>query len=68
MCPNCPAAKKLLEESGKEYELVDASRPEGLEKARKYNIAQVPTLVVLEEGKVKASAHGPDAIKEEIEK
>ncbi|MBW2992711.1 glutaredoxin, partial [Candidatus Woesearchaeota archaeon] len=29
MCPNCPAAKNLLEEKKIEFELVDASVPEG---------------------------------------
>lgn len=68
MCPNCPAAKQLLEEKGVEFESVDASQPEGLDKARKYEIAQVPTLVVLEDDKLVSSAFGIDAIKEEISK
>ncbi|MBW2992074.1 hypothetical protein KY345_02540, partial [Candidatus Woesearchaeota archaeon] len=65
-CPNCPAAKNLLEEKKIEFELVDASVPEGLEKARKFNIAQVPTLVVLEDNKVVKSVYGVDNIEKEI--
>ena len=65
-CPKCPSAKKLLDSSGINYEIINASAPEGLEKARKYGIAQVPTLVVLEEGKVISKAHDIDEIENEI--
>lgn len=66
-CPNCPAAKEVLEKSGLEGEIVDASLPEGLEKARKFGIMEVPTAVFLdEEGKVISKVHGADAIEEEL--
>ena len=44
-CPNCPKAKQLVTEKNPEAELVDASSPEGLDLARKFNVAQVPTLL-----------------------
>ena len=44
-CPNCPKAKELLNEKNVEYESIDASTPEGLEKAKELGIMQVPTLV-----------------------
>jgi len=65
-CPKCPSAKKMLDGAGIKYEYVNASTPEGLEKARKYGIAHVPTLVVLEEGKVISKAHDADEIEKEI--
>jgi glutaredoxin len=66
ICPRCPAAKKLLEEKKIKYELIDASKPHGLEMARKFQVAQVPTLIVLKKGKVLAAAHNVDEIEKEI--
>ncbi len=66
-CPNCPAAKEVLEKSGLEGDIVDASQPEGLDKAREFEIMEVPTAVFLDEdNKVIAKAHGADAIEEEL--
>lgn len=46
-CPNCPRAKSLLAQSGIPVELIDAGEREGLEKARKFHVAHVPTLLEL---------------------
>jgi glutaredoxin len=67
-CPKCPAAKKLLEQKGVKYELVDASKPDGLDKARKFQIVQVPALIVLENGNLISKASGIDEIEKEISK
>ena len=48
-CPNCPKAKLLVSEKLPEANLIDASFPEGLNRARKYNVAQVPTLLEINE-------------------
>jgi glutaredoxin len=66
ICPKCPAAKKLLEDRKIKYELVDASEPHGLEMARKFQIMQVPTLVILDGETVVAKATGADEIEKNI--
>ena len=66
LCSKCSSAKKLLETAGIKYELMNASTPEGLEKARKYEITQVPTLIILEEGKIISKAHDIDEIEQAI--
>ena len=48
-CPNCPKAKLLAAEKLPDASLIDASFPEGLNRARKYNVAQVPTLLEINE-------------------
>ena len=62
-CPNCPQAKKWLEEKGLASTLVDASRPEGLTLARKFKLSQVPSLVDLNgEGDVRKTCLGLESI------
>ena len=69
MCPNCPSAKELMKNSGLEGEIIDASQPEGLEKAKEFEIMEVPTAVFLdEESKVISKVFGVDAIEEELKK
>lgn len=46
-CPNCKAAYQALEGSKMSFDKVDAEEQEEL--ARKYNIMQVPTLVIVKE-------------------
>lgn len=46
-CPNCKAAYQALESSKMSFDKVDAEEQEEL--ARKYNIMQVPTLVIVKE-------------------
>ena len=68
-CPNCPSAKEPMKNSGLEGEMVDASQPEGLERAKQFEIMEVPTAVFLdEEGKVISKVHGVDNIEEELKK
>lgn len=67
-CPNCPAAKEMLGKSGLQGEIIDASQPEGLEKAKQYEIMEVPTAVFFEDGKQVAKVHGVEAIEEELKK
>jgi len=62
-CPGCPPAKDLLELKGVDFEVVDASTPEGTELAKRYGIGKVPTLIVLDEsGEITDSARGVDEI------
>lgn len=62
-CPNCPGAKKLLEDMGIGFESVDASKPEGLEQAKKHGVNAVPSLIVVDdEGNKTEEAHGVDEI------
>jgi ribonucleoside-triphosphate reductase len=44
-CPNCPTAKRILDEAGIEYLVVDANEEKEL--AREYRIMSAPTLVML---------------------
>jgi ribonucleoside-triphosphate reductase (formate) len=46
-CPNCPAAKKLVEEKGIKVEYIDASVEEGLHFAREHGISSVPSLIIV---------------------
>ena len=43
-CPNCKIAKKLLNDAGIEYTIIDAE--EQIELTRQYNIKKAPTLLV----------------------
>jgi glutaredoxin len=56
-CPYCPQAKKLLEESTYRFEMIDASRPVGLTMAKRFQIAQVPSLLITDEEGNKARLH-----------
>jgi len=51
-CPNCPSAKKALDEAGVEYSVMDAAEHQDL--VEKFGIMQAPTLVcVTDNGAVK---------------
>ena len=54
-CPNCPVAKRTLDEAGISYEVIDAA--ENKELVRKYGVMQAPTLVVVKDGKVEKIAN-----------
>lgn len=47
-CPNCPLARKVLEEKGIGYTELDAK--ENMELCRKLNIMQAPTLLITKDG------------------
>jgi thioredoxin-related protein len=50
-CPNCPAMKKEVAKYP-EYRVVNCSTPEGFGLASRYGIQAVPTLAVVEDGKL----------------
>ena len=45
-CPNCKIAKKLLDDAGIEYDVIDAESEENRGLVKEYGIMQAPTLVV----------------------
>ncbi len=50
MCPKCPAMKEYMSSQDKiQGELVDASSPEGLDEARKFQVSAVPTVVFVDD-------------------
>jgi hypothetical protein len=68
MCPKCPAIKEFMKGTGIEGEFLDATTPEGLEQARKYQIASVPTVLFLDEkDEVISSAHNLEEVKRVVE-
>ena len=69
MCPKCNALKASMKESVKiEGEVVDATTPEGLEQARKYKVAHVPTVIFFDEkGEVVSTAHDLEEVKRVVE-
>ncbi|MDK2790320.1 MAG: thioredoxin 1 [Methanothermococcus sp.] len=70
MCPHCPAAKRVVEEVAGEVEGVEVEHVnvmENPEKAAKYGIMAVPTIVI--DGEVKfVGAPTKEALKEELMK
>lgn len=52
MCPNCGEIKQWVAESefNEIVEIIDATKPEGLDKARKYDVTGVPTIVQIKDG------------------
>jgi ribonucleoside-triphosphate reductase len=48
ICPNCKAAQRFLEESGADFEIVDAE--ENAELSKQYGVKQAPTLVAVNGG------------------
>ena len=67
MCPNCPSVKEFMKTVDMEGEEIDAALPEGLEEAKKFNVISVPTVIFLEDDKIKSVAHSIDEIKRVIE-
>jgi len=59
-CPNCPTAKRALEEAGIAYEVVDAT--ENKELVKEFKVFQAPTLVVIGENGVEKYAGAPKVI------
>ena len=48
-CPKCPSIKAYLGKQDLKAELIDAATPEGLDEARKFNVANVPTVIFFDE-------------------
>lgn len=68
MCPKCNALKESMKDIGVEGEIVDATTPEGLEQARKYNVSSVPTVIFFDEkGEVVSTAHNLEEVKRVVE-
>ena len=59
-CPNCPTAKRALDEAGILYEVVDAA--ENKELVKQYKVFQAPTLVVVGENGATKYAGAPKVI------
>lgn len=71
MCPHCPAAKRVVEEvvseMGGEIEVENVNVMEAPERAAKYGIMAVPTIVI--DGEVKfVGAPTKEALKDELSK
>lgn len=49
-CPNCGAAKKMLEKAGIDYRVVYADEKQGADFAERNNIIQAPTLLMPGDG------------------
>ena len=54
-CPKCPAVKAYLEKLDLKGEFIDAGTEEGLDEARKLNVADVPTVVFFDENNEEAA-------------
>lgn len=67
MCPNCPKVKDFMKTVKLEGEFIDAATEKGLEEAQKFDVASVPTVVFLEDSKVKSIAHSVEEIKRVIQ-
>ena len=68
MCPKCPAIKEFMKGINIKGEFIDAASAEGLEQARKYNVASVPTVLFLDEnGEVVNTAHDLEEVKRVVE-
>ena len=59
-CPNCPTAKKALDEVGILYEIVDAT--ENKELVKEFKVFQAPTLVVVGDNGVEKYAGAPKVL------
>lgn len=62
-CPNCKLAKQMLDKSGVAYEVINAE--ENMDMAKKFEIVQAPTLVIMGEDGYNKYA-GAGAIKQYI--
>jgi len=67
-CPKCPFVKTYLEDKGLEKEWADAATPEGLEKAKEFNVMNVPTVIFFDEnGKEVTRATSLEEVKKIVE-
>ena len=67
MCPNCPKIKEFLKTVKIEGEFIDATTPEGLEEAKKYEVAGVPAVLFLDGDDVVSTAKTIDEVKKVVE-
>ncbi|MBQ3319445.1 MAG: hypothetical protein IJM77_07385 [Spirochaetia bacterium] len=67
-CPNCPAVKEYVEKLGIKHTGYVVDTPEGLEKAREYNVFAVPTVIFFDAaGKELYRAYNVKEIKAKLE-
>ena len=67
-CPKCPKIKEFMEDKGLEKEWADAATPEGLEKAKEFQVMNVPTVIFFdEEGKEVTRATSIEEVKRIVE-
>ena len=57
-CPKCPAVKSFMKGVKMQGELIDASKPEGLEEARRHDVSTVPTVLFFDESGRKVGEAG----------
>ena len=68
MCPNCFAVKEFMKTVQLEGENIDATQPEGVKEAIKFEVMSVPTMIFLDkEDKIISTAYTIDEIKRVIE-
>lgn len=68
MCPKCPKIKEFMADKELDKEWVNAATPEGLEIAKKMEVASVPTVIFLgEDGKEVTRATSIDEVKKVVE-
>lgn len=71
-CHKCPAVKKAIEEllaakiADFTAEFINAHSEEGLKEARKYNISQVPTVILFQKDQEIARIHSVDDLKKNL--
>ena len=66
-CPKCPTVVDFLDLQGISFEQIDASDAKNEDIVQKYGIGTVPTLVVLNQGKIVDMASGFEDIQALIE-
>lgn len=70
MCHKCPYIKEFLDSNVAHLkkEWIDASKKEGLEEAKKYNVSSVPTIIFFDEkNNITANCHNMEEIKRVVE-
>ena len=67
-CPNCKKIKDFMSLIKLEKELVDASTPKGLERAKEFKIMNVPSVIFFDENNNEVSrAFSVDEVKNIVE-
>ena len=68
MCPKCPAIKEFMKGVKIKGEEIDATAPEGLEQAKKYEVVSVPTVIFFDEkDEIVSTAHDLEEVKRVVE-
>ena len=68
MCPKCPAIKEFMKGTDIEGEFIDATTPDGLEKARKYEVISVPCVLFFDDkDEIVSKTHDLEEVKRVVE-